>query len=293
MPDESRILTSHIAVTPPGPSPVAREFLFLNRPLSDISRKVLLSAAPSNVTLAFAEAYKDAQPSEPPTPITWKEILAEEPFEGQHWEGVYGLPAGSTIEGWETRSDGSTPSLSPWDEDDSADSDGTPPSFEDLPPPVTNTSEEPHSHYRVHYQQNHLELIERLKARQYWRDGWKIDVDVSRPFDIGDPSTLGVHLQFSFSHYLTVFARSCDASCSWGEDNIGPCRPRTGGMHEPFFRDLILSIDCLEIYSRTRCGARGIDVSPRPEEPHDLHYLRHVFFGGMYPVPLLMRCKLN
>ncbi|KAI9569285.1 Spc98 family-domain-containing protein, partial [Boletus coccyginus] len=152
---------------------------------------ILLSSAPSNATYAFAETYQDARPSEPPSPITWKEILAEDPFEGQHWEGVYGLPAGSTVEGWETRSGGSTPSLSPWDEDDSLDSDGTPPSFEDLPPPVTTTPAESNSHHRVHYQRNHLELIERLKAHQYWRDDWKIDVDVSRPFDIGDPSTLG------------------------------------------------------------------------------------------------------
>lgn len=151
----------------------------------------MLSSAPSNATHAYVETYKDARPSQPPAPITWKEILAEEPFEGQHWEGVFGLPAGSTVEGWETRSGGSTPSLSPWDEDDSLDSDG-PPSFEDLPPPVT-TPGEPHSHHRGHHQKTHLELIERLKARQYWREDWKVDVDVSRPFDMGDPSTLGMN----------------------------------------------------------------------------------------------------
>lgn len=151
-----------------------------------------MSSTPSDATHAFAETYKNARPSKPPAPMTWKEILAEEPFEGQHWEGVYGLPAGSTVEGWESRSGGSTPSLSPWDEDDSLDSDHTPPSFEDLPPPVTGTPGEFHPHHRVRYQQNYLELIERLKAHQYWREDWKIDVDVSRPFDIGDPSTLGM-----------------------------------------------------------------------------------------------------
>lgn len=161
----------------------------------------MLSSAPSNATHAFAETCKDARPSEPPAPITWKEILAEEPFEGQHWEGVCGLPAGSTVEGWETRSGGSTPSLSPWDEDDSQDSDGTPPSIEDLPPPVTGISGESNGR-RVHYQQNHLELIERLKAHQYWREDWKIDVDVSRPFDIGDPSTLGKH--FLYLYFLPL-----------------------------------------------------------------------------------------
>ncbi|KAG8219040.1 Spc98 family-domain-containing protein [Butyriboletus roseoflavus] len=152
---------------------------------------ILLASAPSSATHTFAETYKDARPSKPQEPITWKEILAEEPFEGQHWEGVCGLPAGSTVEKWETRSGGSTPSLSPWDDDDSLDGDGTPPSFEELPPPVTGMPGESNSHHRVPYQQNNLELIERLKANQYWREDWKIDVDVSRPFDIGDPSTLG------------------------------------------------------------------------------------------------------
>lgn len=155
-----------------------------------------MSSAPSDATHAFAETCKEAQPSKSPEPITWKEILSEEPFEGQHWEGVYGLPPGSTVEGWETRSGGSTPSLSPWDEDNSQDSDGTPSSFEELPPPTTGISGESISH-RVHHHQNHLELIERLRAHQYWRDDWKIDVDVSRPFDIGDPSTLGMYFFFA------------------------------------------------------------------------------------------------
>ncbi|KAG9317863.1 Spc98 family-domain-containing protein [Chiua virens] len=148
----------------------------------------LLASAPCRATHTFAEAYKDARPPEPPAPITWKEILAEEPFEGQHWEGVYGLPVGSTVEGWETRSGGSTPSLSPWDEDDSLDSDGIPSSFEDLPAPVTGPPREQNTRYRIRHQENPLE---QLKANQYWRDDWKIDVDVSRPFDISDPSTLG------------------------------------------------------------------------------------------------------
>lgn len=151
-----------------------------------------MSSAPTSATLAFSETYKDARSSKPPAPTTWKEILDEEPFEGQHWEGVYGLPAGSTVEEWETRSGGSTPSLSPWDEDNFRDSDGSPVSLEDLPP-VTKAPEESHSHHRIHHRQHHLELVERLKARQWWRDDWKIDVDVSRPFDLGDPSTLGMY----------------------------------------------------------------------------------------------------
>ena len=41
------------------------------------------------------------------------------------------------------------------------------------------------------------------------------------------------------------------------------------------------SIGHLEIYSRTRRGTRGTDVSSRSEESHDLHYTGYVFFGGM------------
>ncbi|KAF8433037.1 Spc98 family-domain-containing protein [Boletus edulis BED1] len=167
------------------------ERIKLSRLPDHLQLLILLSSAPGSTTHAFAQAYKDVRPLKPPVPVTWKEILDEEPFEGQHWEGVYGIPPGSTVEGWETRSGGSTPSLSPWDEDDSLNSDGTQSSFEDLPPPVIGSPEDSHSYHLIHHKQNHFELVERLKARQYWRDDWKIDVDVSRPFHIGDPSTLG------------------------------------------------------------------------------------------------------
>ncbi|PIL37409.1 hypothetical protein GSI_01103 [Ganoderma sinense ZZ0214-1] len=76
-----------------------------------------LSNPPTSTTLADAEAIIDKidnlQPEK--AKLTWKDILAEEPLEGQHWEGAYGLPPGSTVENWDHRSDGSSPSLSPWD----------------------------------------------------------------------------------------------------------------------------------------------------------------------------------
>ncbi|KAF9226914.1 hypothetical protein BS17DRAFT_800830 [Gyrodon lividus] len=167
---------------------------------------MLLSSPPSNSTLAFADTYEDAGPSKSPPPMTWKDILAEEPLEGQHWEGVYGLPAGSTVEGWETRSNGSTPSLSPWDQDDSlddSDSDSHS-SFEDSPPPAVEMPGEPEPRQPVHHLHNYRVLIEELKAQQYWRDDWRIDVDVSRPFDIGDPSTLGPTMLHALGEKTTL-----------------------------------------------------------------------------------------
>ncbi|KAL4076383.1 Spc98 family-domain-containing protein [Scleroderma yunnanense] len=153
---------------------------------------LLLAAPPSRSILTFAETYDEIGPSKTEPPITWKDILVEEPFEGQHWEGVYGLPPGSTVEGWETRSTGSTSSLSPWDESDSLEGEDEVELQRSLHEP-TQSAEAPdplwkNVHHHIH---NDLAIVEELKAQQYWRDDWRIGIDVSRPFDIGDPSTLG------------------------------------------------------------------------------------------------------
>lgn len=153
---------------------------------------LLMSVPPSRSTLAFAETYNEIDPSKIEPPITWKDILTEEPFEGQHWEGVYGLPSGSTVEGWETRSTGSTSSLSPWDESDSLE-DEVEVELQQSPEEFTQPGEESDTSRRIvpHSVHSGLDILGELKAQQYWRDDWRIDVDVSRPFDIGDPSTLG------------------------------------------------------------------------------------------------------
>jgi len=151
-----------------------------------------MSVPPSRSTLAFAETYNEIDPSKIEPPITWKDILAEEPFEGQHWEGVCGLPSGSTVEGWETRSTGSTSSLSPWDESDSLENE-VEVELQQSPEEFTQPGEASDTSRRIvpHSVHNGLDILGELKAQQYWRDDWRIDVDVSRPFDIGDPSTLG------------------------------------------------------------------------------------------------------
>ena len=154
-----------------------------------------MSAAPAASTFKHADAYIEAirHLPEPPPSLTWKDILAEEPFEGQHWEGVYGLPPGSTVEGWEQTSDGSTPSLSPWDDDDDdLDDDDSFHYAEDSPSspvPVERvfSREQPN----IHPSFQHRRVVEELKARQYWREEWRSNVDLFRPFNLGDASTLG------------------------------------------------------------------------------------------------------
>ncbi|KIK74965.1 hypothetical protein PAXRUDRAFT_29119, partial [Paxillus rubicundulus Ve08.2h10] len=206
-----------------------------------------------NSTHAFAETYDVAGPSKCPPPITWKDILAEEPLEGQHWEGVYGLPPGSTVEGWETRSSESTPSLSPWDRDDSLDEDDSGSSFEDLPPPAIGipADPDPDPDQPMHHY-DHLRVTEELKAQQYWRDDWKIDVDVSRPFDIGDPSTLGPAMLRALGERATL------AFVGLEQENI---------RH-------------LEIHSRVRHDTGSIDVPTRAKESHDPHHLGYLSLGA-------------
>ncbi|KAI0921184.1 hypothetical protein AcW2_006240 [Taiwanofungus camphoratus] len=156
---------------------------------------ILLSLPSSQATFAFAEQYVDEinNPPGAPSSLTWKDILAEEPFEGQHWEGVYGLPPGSTVENWEARSGESTPSLSPLDDSDD---------FDDfLSSPDVLKSAETTSSLPVKANESHLpvfpasyshrEDVENLQARQYWRAEWRTDVVSTRAFNIGDASTLG------------------------------------------------------------------------------------------------------
>ncbi|KAI0375943.1 hypothetical protein BV20DRAFT_932428 [Pilatotrama ljubarskyi] len=160
----------------------------------------LLSNPPTPSTLEDAETIiqRIENPQHGKPTLTWNDILAEEPFEGEHWKGVYGLPPGSTVERWETRSDGSTPSLSPWDSESEVDESpsssglsvvlGTPP-LAPVAPQQTGESvlggaENPLNMYR------HRQDVEELQARQYWRPEWRADADVSKPFDIGDASSL-------------------------------------------------------------------------------------------------------
>jgi gamma-tubulin complex component 5 len=37
----------------------------------------------------------------------------------------------------------------------------------------------------------HRKDVEEMQARQYWRPEWRTDVSLTRPFDLGDASTLG------------------------------------------------------------------------------------------------------
>lgn len=176
-----------------------------------LSPQATLSLPPEQSTHELAESYLQRvyNPPKLPGPLTWKEILADEPFHGQHWEGVYGLPPGSTVEGWEVESGGSSPSLSPWDDDmDDINRDDGSDSLS-LAGSVTSMQlEENDSPLRIEGGRDddddvledvpefykHRKAFEELQARQYWKPEWRIQADLDRPFNIRDHSTLAPSL---------------------------------------------------------------------------------------------------
>lgn len=151
-----------------------------------------LSEPSSPKTLSFAKEYLENanNPVAPPPALTWAEILAEEPFEGEHWEGIYDGHQND----WDT-----TPSLSPLNSDDLALDNDDSLSTSDYEEPASSlpkqVENEPwpstQAKAKMPYTYAHRKVFEDLRARQYWRDGWTTDADPKRRFDLWDPSTLG------------------------------------------------------------------------------------------------------
>ncbi|OJT05417.1 Gamma-tubulin complex component 5 [Trametes pubescens] len=259
----------------------------------DASIQTILSTPPNPTILENAEAvlHRIEHPSVAKPKLTWKDILAEEPFEGQHWEGVYGLPRGSTVEGWETRSDGSTPSLSPWDSD--SDLDGAQSSSElsvipETPPPAHSgprqageleegATIDPRNAYR------HRQDVEELQARQYWRPEWRTEAAIEKPFDLGDASSLGAQASIvsAFASLATtlahlrkftsaIFARASSSSVSSGTNqaaHLVRSQRRNTQTLEAFADALDTELRAFDTWCAAReesiCRARG-GILPGP-----------------------------
>ncbi|KAK0242180.1 hypothetical protein EDD85DRAFT_946326 [Armillaria nabsnona] len=124
-----------------------------------------------------------------------KKILEEEPFEGEHWEGVYGLPPESVKNWHEPDSQSDVSSVLSLDSedldlDDSSESLPTPPRSPSPSPPIDKPTHD------VRVSISHHKGVEELQSRQYWRNEWKMPIEgTSTKLDIGDASTLGPTLQ--------------------------------------------------------------------------------------------------
>jgi gamma-tubulin complex component 5 len=135
--------------------------------------------------------------------LTWADILAEDPFEGQHWEGAYGLPLGALrVDGElpDTENLDSSPSLSPLD-DEIGDSEtewlspfDTSSELESpLPTPLPQDAI-PESETEQFLRQSpfyiHRDEVESFQSVQYWRLDWRPGARLHQHFDMSDPSTL-------------------------------------------------------------------------------------------------------
>jgi gamma-tubulin complex component 5 len=169
-----------------------------------------VSQTPTAETLSRAETILSQidNPTAKPVELTWKDIVGDEPFEGEHWRGVYGMPPGSVKlpESGDNSGSDSDLSLSSFDsEDPDTQSDilspgPASPHVEAVtqnispPRPTIPPSSTGHS-YR------HRGEVEALQASQYWRPEWTVPDtagSLTHSFDVGDPYTLGP----SFSRQL-------------------------------------------------------------------------------------------
>ncbi|KAI3616587.1 gamma-tubulin complex component gcp5 [Moniliophthora roreri] len=186
-----------------------------------------LSSPPSPSTLSYAFVYLDSLANPPPPSdsdeLTWKKILEEEPFEGEHWIGVPGgIPLPKRRRDDDEGSN-STSSLSSLDSDDieldigalpsASIDDGqlATPSSQLLPRSQSGLSEKP-----LYTTYAYRKEVENLKTKQYWREDWKIDGDLEDvihrrgTFDIGNASTLGPTLQRILPPSSSPNAKSSD-----------------------------------------------------------------------------------
>lgn len=152
--------------------------------------------------MELAKTYLDTlkNPPAPVATLTWAEILAEEPFEGEHWEGIFTTSNNSQREEWD-----SSPSLSPLNSDDLAldEDDDELSDYERSSSPYCEPSSLPHPEKSAKippYTYEHRSQFEQLRSKQYWRNEWRIDGHDESGFSLGNPSTLGEKIQWDSSN---------------------------------------------------------------------------------------------
>lgn len=118
--------------------------------------------------------------------------MKEEPFEGEHWEGVFS--PGRAYDGDTSPSSASEPDSEAGDDlSHSGDTHDSMTSFSSPSAPLGQILTGPLSTQSDYFRGSSLEsreLMERLRERQNWREEWDMGVKWNRPFNIADPSTL-------------------------------------------------------------------------------------------------------
>ncbi|KIO31078.1 hypothetical protein M407DRAFT_19953 [Tulasnella calospora MUT 4182] len=142
---------------------------------------LLLANAPNFVTQAAAAdiLHSIRNPPSPPHVLTWEDILAEEPFEGEHWR-MPPSPSSSSLSSWSDLP--SKQQLVDSEDSTSAAEDSISSESPDLRPDEGEASNkgEPNDDPQG--------TIDALQQQQYWTNQSPLK---DTPFNLGDPSTLG------------------------------------------------------------------------------------------------------
>ncbi|KAG9019693.1 hypothetical protein FRB90_011502 [Tulasnella sp. 427] len=142
---------------------------------------LLLANASTSVTQATAAdiLHSMRNPPSPPHVLTWEEILAEEPFEGEHWR-MPPSPSSSSLSSWSDLP--SKPQL--MDPQDSSSSSA----IEEAPSEKSQELAAVNEGANDAANEDSQITIDDLKQQLYWTDLPPLH---DAPFDIGVPSTLG------------------------------------------------------------------------------------------------------
>jgi len=121
---------------------------------------------------------------EEPPELTWKRIMEEELFEGEHWEEI----------GTSNRSRRSTPSYG--SDSDSGDIRSRRSENSTLSTPSRESSSHHHDTATpptppISEALRNRMTVEDLRGKQYWRADWRGDVNLDAPFRLADPASFG------------------------------------------------------------------------------------------------------
>ena len=131
---------------------------------------------PDSKTQALALEALEKLHASPESPLTWEKILADDPFEGDHWKNPFDQPA----------EDDDSDNWSQIEQEDSLQEATQSPL---LASPSASEISEPAS--TAEDAEVLIDPIADLLEKQYWRDDWKSPLNENRALDLGDPSTLG------------------------------------------------------------------------------------------------------
>ncbi|GJJ07361.1 hypothetical protein Clacol_001563 [Clathrus columnatus] len=152
-----------------------------------------LSSSPDKPTLAYALYISQrTDPEQSKVESTWLKILNEEPFEGQHWEGAYGLPSGSIVKTWDSENSETDLSFEESDDckyqaDTSSGSDDDPNEIKSRPIPDSLAHKIPSLSNKA--LENRF-TVQKISSLQYW-NGMRPQSSQDPQFNLNRPWTLG------------------------------------------------------------------------------------------------------